>query len=175
MRAEEFAYQIEDNVIPLSIGPSLSFSPHSTHSSSLHSSTSVKMEKQQLFDLSFEDGSLTLSSSSSTTSVTEVATLRQAVRDTRKAESFIRKTIKTIKTVIQDLIDEYQSVFRNLEKCLARGESTKDIETKLTELSEKLSNTLKAREDAYMELQEVSAEGAAARKALKEFILPALQ
>uniref|UniRef100_A0A914P660 RNA-directed DNA polymerase n=1 Tax=Panagrolaimus davidi TaxID=227884 RepID=A0A914P660_9BILA len=171
MRAEEFAYQIEDNVIPLSIGPSLSFSLHSKHSSSLHTSTSSKME-QQAFDLSFEDGSLTLSSSSSTTSVTEVATLRQAVRDTRKAESFIRKTIKTIKTVIQDLIDEYQSVFRNLEKCLARGEGTKDIETKLTELSEKLSNTLKAREDAYMELQEVSAEGAAARKALKEFLLP---
>uniref|UniRef100_A0AC34FRZ9 Integrase catalytic domain-containing protein n=1 Tax=Panagrolaimus sp. ES5 TaxID=591445 RepID=A0AC34FRZ9_9BILA len=179
-RAEEFTYQTEKNDILFSVHsplPSHSFnlpSLVSETSISSHRAFPVKFSESNMaaidLDISLEESSSSTSSLSHV-SASETATLRKAVQDTRKAESFIRKNLKEIKSIIRKLIDEHQSVFNDLEARIGRGDRAVDLEAKLTELSEKLSNTIKAREDALSELREVCEEGADAREALRKHLI----
>uniref|UniRef100_A0AC35GCG3 Uncharacterized protein n=1 Tax=Panagrolaimus sp. PS1159 TaxID=55785 RepID=A0AC35GCG3_9BILA len=110
--------------------------------------------------------------SSGSISETESEKLTNNIRATRKAETILRKNIINMKDIIREQIDtspaEFQIILNQLEDRIGRGEKASDLAAKLQQFSDKIINTIKARDAAFEELKEVRDEGTEARKALKE-------
>uniref|UniRef100_A0A914YQM0 Integrase catalytic domain-containing protein n=1 Tax=Panagrolaimus superbus TaxID=310955 RepID=A0A914YQM0_9BILA len=109
-----------------------------------------------------------ISSSESSESETDKETLRKEMKETRKAESILRKELKVVKKLIKQMVDEYNKVIMTeLESGLS--ENDKDgICNKLLQLNTKILEAVQTRKALLSELAEVRKENQVIRKALNQ-------
>uniref|UniRef100_A0AC34FWB9 Uncharacterized protein n=1 Tax=Panagrolaimus sp. ES5 TaxID=591445 RepID=A0AC34FWB9_9BILA len=116
-------------------------------------------------------------SSDSVTESDELRKLRRELRETRQAERLIRATLKNMKRILREMMDEYsktlkgnvEQIFNDLEERLGKSQRAGDLAEKLDQLNSKIVNTIKARDATFVELAEVRKENLAAQKAIKEY------
>uniref|UniRef100_A0AC34GHJ3 Uncharacterized protein n=1 Tax=Panagrolaimus sp. ES5 TaxID=591445 RepID=A0AC34GHJ3_9BILA len=116
-------------------------------------------------------------SSDSVTESDELHKLRRELRETRQAERLIRATLKNMKRILREMMDEYtktmqgnvEEIFNDLEERLGKSQRAGDLAEKLDQLNSKIVNTIKARDATFVELAEVRKENLAAQKAIKEY------
>uniref|UniRef100_A0AC34FH16 DUF5641 domain-containing protein n=1 Tax=Panagrolaimus sp. ES5 TaxID=591445 RepID=A0AC34FH16_9BILA len=141
---------------------------HSLRCSSPGRYTSLHLNKEMavssLSKISIED----ISSSDDSLSVSEKETLQKELKETRKAESIIRKELKATKRSIEKMLEEYTKVVKEEMEKRTGLHPVIEISDKLIQLSTNITQALKTRNEFLVELADVKKENQNIRKAFNE-------